>query len=603
MNQKYKKYTIILLILSVGLTRVSAQVFDTARGGRFTDGVASENVVVADGFWKNWFLQADIDMTLQNPYGYDFKDVFPNGYSFGLDLGFGKWFSHQIGVRGKFNWENKLPLLKNDKANWLAPFDQPGVNREKGGYIAMYGDILLNVHNLFGVYRPDRFWNLSVYPRVGVNYNFGVEKGSLTAGLGMQNTFRIDDHWSLLADAAFIMTGSGFVGVNESGGTGTGTNANSYFTFGLGAQYDLVGRHEGVRSFRPGVLTNSFWDNWFVSFAGDLCLLNPYDFDFSKVFPLGQTYGLNVALGKWFTPEFALRGRVQWENGLIENKRLEWVPPVGDPSQNFKDGGFGVASVEALANFSTIIAGYDPYRQWNTSVFVRAGIISQFVVGSASPLMGVGVEETFRLTDRLSLFGAVGYQVTTSEGMGVSGTGMSVATGTNGFCNIDLGVVLDLGENAFYSGVEAKRRAYSVRAADGHNWSRFILNTGLSVGVGYVAKTALKAVVHEERPDHSDDKSFPSGHATIAFAAARSIDKEFRSESIWIPVVGYAAATAVGVERVVSDKHHWYDVVAGAALGYGCAELTWWASDRLFGKGNCLTVGYSGDGLDVAYRF
>ena len=59
-----------------------------------------------------------------------------------------------------------------------------------------------------------------------------------------------------------------------------------------------------------------------------------------------------------------------------------------------------------------------------------------------------------------------------------------------------------------------------------HNWPRFVGNTVASMGVAFVGKTALKAVVNEERPDHSDNKSFPSGHAAVAFAAARSIDKE-----------------------------------------------------------------------------
>ena len=54
--------------------------------------------------------------------------------------------------------------------------------------------------------------------------------------------------------------------------------------------------------------------------------------------------------------------------------------------------------------------------------------------------------------------------------------------------------------------------------------------------------------------------------ASMAFAAARSIDKEFRKDCIWIPIAGYAAATAIGVERVISDRHHWYDVAAGAAI-------------------------------------
>ena len=65
------------------------------------------------------------------------------------------------------------------------------------------------------------------------------------------------------------------------------------------------------------------------------------------------------------------------------------------------------------------------------------GVITQFSEGSGSPLMGVGVEETYRLNDRLSLFGSAAYQVSTSEGMGVSTTGMEVAAGSNGFFDID----------------------------------------------------------------------------------------------------------------------------------------------------------------------
>ena len=129
------------------------------------------------------------------------------------------------------------------------------------------------------------------------------------------------------------------------------------------------------------------------------------------------------------------------------------------------------------------------------------------------------------------------------------------------------------------------------------------MNTIASVGVAYVGKTALKAMIKEERPDHSDNKSFPSGHAAMAFAAARSIDKEFRKDCIWIPIAGYAAATAIGIERVASDRHHWYDVVAGAAVGFGAAELTWWTSDKLFGKGSNIAVGTSGNTVDVVYNF
>lgn len=586
---------LLIGIFCVAQNIAFAQVFEPAEEPR---------TVRTEGFWRNWFVQTGLDMTLQNPYGYDFSKVFPNGKSFGLDVAVGKWFTHQVGVRGKFNWENKLPLLKNDHANWLAPFDQPGVNREKGGYIALYGDLLFNLHNFFGTYKPERKWNTSLYPRIGVNYNFGVTKGALNAGFGLLNTYRLSSRWSLYGDIAYIMTGSGFVGSEEVESTGEGSNSNGYLTIGLGAQIALgkIEKCNNVTINKERVLTNGIWDNWFVQVGMDMSLMNPYGCNFSKVIPKGLTFGLNGALGKWFTPEFGGKVRVQWDNGLIPNNGVEWLPPADDPKQNYKKGGLAAIAIDAMLNLTNVIKDYDKERKWHTSGYVRAGIITQFVIGSASPLAGVGLEETYRMNNRLRLFGALGYQVSTSEGMGYGHTGMEVSTGSNGFFDIDFGIRYDLGRNQFYRDEDEKRKAYS-QPVRGHNWPRFAVNTVASIGVGYIGKTALKAMIKEERPDHSDNKSFPSGHATIAFAAARSIDKEFRKDCIWIPIAGYAAATAIGVERIANKRHHWYDVVAGGALGFGAAELTWWLSDKLLGTGSGLAVGTSGNTVDVTYSF
>lgn len=425
-----KKYCFLVFFLGL-CAAVHAQVFVKEE---------QEGSVVTNSFWSNWFIQADLDMSLQNPYGYDFRDVFPNGKSFGLDIALGKWFSPELALRGKLNWENALPLLKNGHDNWLAPFYHPGVNREKGGYIALYGDVLLNLHNFFCEYRPDRTWNLSVYPRIGVNYNFGVSKGALVAGIGVLNTYRLDPRWSIYMDMAYTMTGSGFVGSEHVKSTGLGSNSNGYFSVGLGAQLDLGDPRQNEHS----VSLNDFWQNWFVQAGADMSLMNPYGCNFSSVFPKGNTYGLNAALGKWFTPEIALRGRLNWENGLIENKKLEWVPPVDAPEKNFDGHGFGVISLEAMLNVTNIIAGYQEMKKWHSVAFVRAGLIDHFTLGSFSPLMGAGVEQTYRLNERYSLFGSMAYQVTTSEGS-AGLTGMKVATGTNGFFDFDLGIIINLG--------------------------------------------------------------------------------------------------------------------------------------------------------------
>lgn len=96
------------------------------------------------------------------------------------------------------------------------------------------------------------------------------------------------------------------------------------------------------------------------------------------------------------------------------------------------------------------------------------------------------------------------------------------------------------------------------------------LQAGASVAVGFGVAQGLKQVFPENRPDGSGNDSFPSGHTATAFAAATSI-LERRGPGEGIPAL--AVASLVGLARVEADKHHWYDVVAGAAVGTGAGLL------------------------------
>lgn len=199
---------------------------------------------VVNSFWSNWFVQAGLDMSLQNPYGHDFGDVFPNGKSFGVHAALGKRFTPELTIRGRVNWENGIKLLKNGHDNWLAPFYQPGENMDKGGYVTFVGDIQFDIHNLFCGYRTDRLWNLQVFPRLGGAYNFGVSKGTPLLGLGVANTFRITDNIGIFFDVAYNMVSSGFVGVEKN--TGTGSNSNGFFDIDLGVTLEL-GKTRGFK--------------------------------------------------------------------------------------------------------------------------------------------------------------------------------------------------------------------------------------------------------------------------------------------------------------------------------------------------------------------
>lgn len=557
------------------------------------------NVIETNSFWDNWYGQVGVDMNLLFPYGYNVKKVFPHGKSYGLNVAVGKWFTPEFGGKLKINWENGI--VKNDHNDWLSP-DDPEDNYRHGGYITFIGDISINLHHLFGKYNPDRKWNLIVAPRAGGWVMLKNASGAHVLGLGIINTYRLSDRWRLYADVGYH-----FVSSITGEASGLGHGSNGFANFNVGVEMDLskknsfhrVSNYTNTNREGKTVVLNAFWDNWFAQAGVGMSLINPYGTNFANVFPNGKTVGLNVGFGKWFAPEAGLRVGLNWQNGLIVNHHASYLKPNKKHGGDTGRKGFLAFYADYFFNLNHIIAGYDGTRKWNTILFPRMGMAWNFQsYHEECPVVGLGLEQTYRINNRLKLTGDFTYQVTTGgflDGNFTTGSGPD----SNGWFDLNIGVQYDLGKNTWDK--PGKKAATSV-VVSGHNWPRFIVNTGASVVVAYGAKTVLKAVVKEERPDHSDNKSFPSGHAAMAFAAARSIDKEFRCESIWIPIAGYAAATAVGVERVVNDRHHWYDVVAGAGLGFGAAELTWWVSDKLFGKGSKVAVGSSGNTVDVRYN-
>jgi len=104
--------------------------------------------------------------------------------------------------------------------------------------------------------------------------------------------------------------------------------------------------------------------------------------------------------------------------------------------------------------------------------------------------------------------------------------------------------------------------ALGVPAAQG-DWNG-ALQAGGSMAAAELSATALKRIFPERRPDGSSDRSFPSGHASISFAAAATLQNRYGWK---IGVPAQLAASFVAVSRVEARKHHWYDVIAGAAIG------------------------------------
>lgn len=79
----------------------------------------------------------------------------------------------------------------------------------------------------------------------------------------------------------------------------------------------------------------------------------------------------------------------------------------------------------------------------------------------------------------------------------------------------------------------------------------------------------VKYTVRRERPDASNNKSFPSGHAATAFATA-SVLKSHYGWKVGVPA--YAVGGYVALARMAWNRHHATDVVMGAGFGLASAR-------------------------------
>lgn len=88
-------------------------------------------------------------------------------------------------------------------------------------------------------------------------------------------------------------------------------------------------------------------------------------------------------------------------------------------------------------------------------------------------------------------------------------------------------------------------------------------------GSAIVVTELLKYSINSTRPN-GESHSFPSGHTAAAFSGAGYLRVRY-GWRVGLPFELLAAT--VGFARVQSHDHHWYDVVAGAALGEGAAQI------------------------------
>lgn len=96
--------------------------------------------------------------------------------------------------------------------------------------------------------------------------------------------------------------------------------------------------------------------------------------------------------------------------------------------------------------------------------------------------------------------------------------------------------------------------------------AQLTVSTALTVGTAML----LKQFVREQRPDHSDWRSFPSNTSALAFAPAQFLWQRYGWE---YGLPAYGAATFVAWSRVDAKQHHWWDTAASFGISLAWNEI------------------------------
>ena len=183
------------------------------------------------------------------------------------------------------------------------------------------------------------------------------------------------------------------------------------------------------------VATNGFWQNWFLGAnvtwsafygVGERSLVAPF-----HKFPGGSYYtglGASLSLGKWLTPVFGLRTKVNaWQIGKEEN--------------GFGGDKYWTATEQLMVNVNSLFRGYDEQRFWNLIPYAGAGVHRNMTQDHASTVITFGLLNMLRLSPRFSANIELAWNST--EG---SNTGTAMKKRNQHFA-VEVGFIWNIGKN------------------------------------------------------------------------------------------------------------------------------------------------------------
>ncbi|MFI3265343.1 MAG: OmpA family protein [Rikenellaceae bacterium] len=186
----------------------------------FAQTVANDNgdvIVESNDICQNWFITGGIGTTVFAGES-DKLGSFGSRFAPAFDIAVGKWFNPYIGARLQFAG----PQLRGftylgDEAFGYGDANSEGLYKQKWNYIYLHADLLVNLSNLIGGYKEDRFYTIMPYAGAGWIRATESNMDALAGNLGLFNEFRLNSKFALNLDIKGTIIGEDNID-NETGG-------------------------------------------------------------------------------------------------------------------------------------------------------------------------------------------------------------------------------------------------------------------------------------------------------------------------------------------------------------------------------------------------
>jgi len=113
---------------------------------------------------------------------------------------------------------------------------------------------------------------------------------------------------------------------------------------------------------------------------------------------------------------------------------------------------------------------------------------------------------------------------------------------------------------------DATALGVAIAKHDKEGMKQLAFSTATCLAVNY----GLELCIRKDRPDGTGHHAFPSTHAAVAFNGSSFLMKRYGWK--W-GIPAYVVSSFVAWGRVHTDRHDWWDVLGGAAIGAGSAFI------------------------------